>query len=85
MPCSQRWLAPDGEEPPGAGNTLQFVLAPVVEAEIRSGNQVHDGSGYEDLTWLCSALDTLSQMYSYAGHVLSPSFNFTRMEACSNL
>lgn len=85
MPLSQRWSAPDGEEPPGARNTLQFVLAQVVETEVRSGNQVHDRSGNEDLTWLCSTLYALSQMYSYAGHVLTPSFNFTRMEACSDL
>jgi hypothetical protein len=27
-----------GEEPPGAGNTLEFVLAFVLETQVRSGN-----------------------------------------------
>lgn len=73
------------EEPPGARNTLEFVLTFFLETQVRSGNQVDDCPGHEDLTWLGSALHTLSQMHGYAGYVFAAAFDFTRVEACPNL
>src|SRR5271155_4689926 len=63
-----------GEEPPGARNTLEFVLTFVLETQVRASNQVDDCPGHKDLAWLGSALHTLSQMHGYAGYVFTAAF-----------
>ncbi len=60
---------------------LTFILEP----EVRTGNQVDNCARHPNFTWLCAALHTLSQMYSYARHVVAAAFDFTRVEACPNL
>lgn len=73
------------EEPPRAGNTLELLLASILETQTRSGNQVDDCPGHEDLTWLGSTLHTLSQVHGHTGYVFAAAFDFTRMETHPNL
>ena len=60
---------------------LTFILEP----EVRTGNQVDNCPRHPNFTWFRKALHTLSQMHSYARHVVAAAFDFTRMEACPNL
>lgn len=86
--CRYRAVRPSAahaEELPGARYTLEFVLTHALEAQVRSGNQVDDCPGHENLAWLGSTLDTLSQMHGYSRYVFAAAFDFTRVEACSNL
>lgn len=66
-------------------NTLEFVLAFVLEPEVRSGNQVDNSPRDADLTWFGAALHALSQMHGYAGHVVAAAFDFARVKAGPNL
>jgi hypothetical protein len=53
----------DGEQPPGSGNALAFVLASVLEVDAGARHKVGDRARDQDLAGICQGLDPGGNVY----------------------
>ena len=72
-------------ESPFAGDALERVGAPLLEAETRAGNEVLDGAGHEDLACSGERGDAGADVHGDAADLVSDDLALARMQPRADL
>ena len=75
----------DREESPGGGYAFEFVFAAVFERRTRTGHEINNSSGHEDLAGLRGFADATGEVDGDACEFGATSLDFTGVDPDPNL
>ena len=84
--CGERWsrllsvLSRRAIDVPLVGNAFELVLAAILEADARAGDQVFDGAGDEHLAGVCERGDASTNVHGQPADVIAVELAFAGMD-----